>query len=826
MRSRVVLPIALALGLGFVSACGESEGTGPGSTGAITIEISKTSLSIVQGGSDVLTATITRSGGFTGSVTITTEGAPAGVTASVSNVTTSGSTTTGTITVAVAASVAPGSFSLTVKASGTGVSEVTKALSLTVTAIPAIGLSLTGSPLSVVQGASGSVTVNLTRTNFTGAVNLTIEGAPQGVTGTFNPASVSGTTSTLTIQVGASVAVGSYNLTVRAAGEGVTAQTAPLVLTVTLAAQAIGVSLSPPSLSLGQGASGDVTVTLTRTNFTGNINLTLEGAPQGVTGTFNPAAATGTSSTLTVQVGASVAAGNYSLTVRAAGQGVTDQTAPLALVVTAGSTGNYTLTTTPSGTVSLQQGATTSPTVNINRTGGFTGSVSLTVTGAPAGLTATLSPTSTTGNSSTLSLTASASLATGNYQLTVTGTATGLADQTVSLTVTITGGSGGSGNVSLDYGSCPASSQPIWMAYQDGTGPWTRVTPVNNVFTFNITQSKGGFAAVFPLSATVNTLSIQYFSQAELVGFTGVTRCPAPSGKTVTGSVANVAALQTALISLGGAGASASAAAPNFTLTNVASGTHDLVAYAGALTGPSGSDRGVIQRDLNPSPGGSVGAIDFTGGASFAPASGTITLTNPAGGETINQSMSYRTGSACDPATLYPVGLVSGNTFTAYGIPAAQQRATDLHSLMVTAINGTTSFRAAIEFFGALGNRNLALPAALPVPALTSLTGPYKRLRFQFTLPAEYSQSVTLLYADAGGSGSAVTMIATVAGYLGGQAVDLSVPDLSGVSGWSNAWAPASSATVLWNATGAGSNLTTACTANGRIVTGTQMGQI
>ncbi|MFN0178933.1 MAG: beta strand repeat-containing protein [Gemmatimonadales bacterium] len=827
MRSRVATSIrflAWVSGLAIVAGCGKIDGPGTGPGGSIVIEISKSALTIVQGGSDNLTATIARSGGFTGTVTIATEGAPPGVTAAASNVTTTGTTTTGTVTVSVAASVAPGTYNLTVRASGSGVDAVTKALTLTVTALPAIGITLTGSPLAVVQGASGSVTVNLTRTNFPGSVNLTVEGAPPGVTGTFNPAEVSGTTSTLTIQVAASVAAGSYNLTVRAAGQGVAAQTAALALTVTLMPQDIGLSLNPPTISLAQGASGDVAVTLTRTNFTANINLTLEGAPQGVTGTFAPAAATGTASTLTLQVGASVVAGSYNLVVRAAGQGVTDKTAPLALTVTAVVTGSYTLATTPGGTVTLQQGASTSPAVNINRTGGFTGSVSLTVTGAPVGLTATLNPTSTTGNSSALTVTASASLATGNYQLTILGTAAGVANQSVNLTVTITSGSGGSGNVSLDYSACSLSERPIWLAFQDGTsGPWTRVTPANNVFTFNITQSKGGVAAVFAVSGS-NTLSIQYFSQAELTGLSGAASCPAaPGGKTVTGSTANLTALQTASISLGGAFAGATLGAPNFTLSNVASGNQDLVGYAGSLLGPSASDRVVIQRDLNPAADGSVGTIDFTGGSSFAPASGSITLTN-AGTDMINHIMGYLVGN-CTAAALYAIGPVSGTTFTAYGIPGAQQRASDLHSLSVLAADGAgTSTRSAIEYFAALGNRNFALPAAMPVPTVAVLAGPYKRLQFQFTLPAEYSQSVTVAYSESG-SGNDVVLIATVAGYLGGQAVNLSVPDLSGVSGWDNAWAPASAATVMWNAAGSGSNLTSACSAGGRLVTAARTGQ-
>ncbi len=146
-----------------------------------------------------------------------------------------------------------------------------------------------------------------------------MSGAPAGVTGAFNPASATGNTSTLTVTVGASVAGGVYNLTVNGAGTP-GARSAALTLTVTATAVAnYTLSASPTSLSIAQGGSGTSTVTITRTNFTGAVALTLSGAPAGVTGSFNPASATGNSSTLTINVGASVAPGTYNLTINGAG---------------------------------------------------------------------------------------------------------------------------------------------------------------------------------------------------------------------------------------------------------------------------------------------------------------------------------------------------------------------------------------------------------------------------------------------------------------------------------------------------------------------------
>src|SRR5207247_2079194 len=174
-------------------------------------------------------------------------------------------------------------------------------------------LSLAPAALTIVQGATGNTTVTITRTNFTDAVTLSLGGAPTGVTGSFNPAAPTGTSAMLTVSVGAAVAPGVYNLTVDGTGSA-RKRAAPRTLTVS-AAPGSTLSLAPAALTIGQGATGNTTVTITRTNFTGAVTLSLGNAPTGVTGSFNPAAPTGTSSTVTLSVGAAVAPGVYNLTV-------------------------------------------------------------------------------------------------------------------------------------------------------------------------------------------------------------------------------------------------------------------------------------------------------------------------------------------------------------------------------------------------------------------------------------------------------------------------------------------------------------------------------
>src|SRR5436189_3255146 len=103
-------------------------------------------------------------------------------------------------------------------------------------------------------------------------------------------------------------------------------------------------SLAPAALTIVQGMTGTTTVTITRTNFTGAVTLSLGSAPTGVTGSFNPAAPTGTSSTLTVSVGAAVAPGVYNLTVDGAG---TPGSRSTPLTVTVSATPDYALSLSP-----------------------------------------------------------------------------------------------------------------------------------------------------------------------------------------------------------------------------------------------------------------------------------------------------------------------------------------------------------------------------------------------------------------------------------------------------------------------------------------------
>jgi subtilase family serine protease len=189
---------------------------------------------------------------------------------------------------------------------------------------------------------------------------------------------------------------------------------------------------SPSTLSIAQGSSGTSTITVVPSGgFSGSVSLSASGLPTGVTAGFNTNPTTSTS-TLTLTVGGSAATGTSTVTITGVSGSIT-QTTTVTLTVTGGP--SFTLTANPAS-LSIVQGTSGNSTITVVPAGGFTGSVTLSASGLPSGVTAGFSPNPTT-TTSTLTLTASASAATGTSTVTISGVSGSLnASTTLSLTVT------------------------------------------------------------------------------------------------------------------------------------------------------------------------------------------------------------------------------------------------------------------------------------------------------------------------------------------------------------------------------------------------------
>ena len=70
------------------------------------------------------------------------------------------------------------------------------------------------------------------------------------------------------------------------------------------------ITLNPTTLTILPGAADVTTVTLTRTDFDGEVTFSVSGAPAGITAGFAPPSTTGDNSTLTISASAITAPGD------------------------------------------------------------------------------------------------------------------------------------------------------------------------------------------------------------------------------------------------------------------------------------------------------------------------------------------------------------------------------------------------------------------------------------------------------------------------------------------------------------------------------------
>lgn len=807
-----VFRLVLAATAMSLAACGGSDDggtTNPPSVGGFTLALSQNTLSVTQGGTATVTANITRTGSFAGTVELSTENLPAGVTASFTPAAITSGTNSTTLTITAAAGVAAGSYNFTIRGKATGLADQTANVAMTVTAAPKIALALAPAAGSVVQGNSTAIATTVTRTNFTGAVTLAVTGQPTGVTTTV---ATNGDAGTITVNAAANAAVGTSTLTVTASGTGVANATATYALTITAAPTgSFTVAVAPAALTVQAGANGQATVTVTRTDFTGAVALAVTGAPNGVTTALGQSTLNNpdTATPLTIGVGGAVAAGNYPLTITATSGGAT-QTATLTLTVTAAPAGSIALALSATS-ATVNQGASTQFTVNITRTN-FAGNVTIQLAGLPAGVTPTITTSPTAGNAVTVQLAVGAATVPGSYGITVTGSGTGIANATTQFTLNVAQAPVGSGNVTWTFGFCDASEIPLWVAAQNGNGGWQQVVGTNNSYSFNIT-SGGGIAYVTKGISNEYEINFYFGSLAELQS-QGTAICPTAATKTVNGSVANLGTGAQAQVSLGSAFAQVMSPATTFTLSGVEAGTVDLVAarqaidFANPMAGYA-TNKLIIRRNLNPANGSTLPVLDFGAAEAFDPVSRTVTINGSAAGDQLFASSTYFTAN--QGFAVLGTTLASGTTGTYYGVPSAQQVASDLHVLVAASSNagggGTvTSSRIVTSVFKDAVDKSVTLGAALSTPTFTTLaSAPYLRSRVQLARQAEYNQFWAIGY---GQTGHAVSVVYSAA-YLGANAVDFSFPDFSGVSGWQNSWAPVSGSEITWNASASGWTLGT-----------------
>jgi len=379
-----------------------------------------------------------------------------------------------------------------------------------------------------------------------------------------------------------------------------------------------------------------------------------------------------------------------------------------------GSTTSPSFTLAPSAsTLSVTQGSSATDTISVTPENGFSGSVTLSASGLPSGVTAAFGTNPTTG-SSLVTFTASSTATAGTSTVTITGTSgSTTASTTISLTVasgactpttivpyiSVNGGSSwtqessatvSSTSTAVDLGPQPVSggtwswtgpsgytstsrqinSIPLSTGVNSYVATYTNTSSCKSTQAFAITVS--GSTAGFSLTPSASSLSIKQgasgtdtITVADTGGFTGsvaFTVSGLPSGVTASFSPAS--------------------STTSSVLTLTASSTATTGAYTVTVTGTSGTTTAstTFALSVSTSGGGSACEVDYTispqnssnfGAAITIKNGGTTTLSNWvltwafANGQTISSSWN---GTVAQSGASVTVSQQSGQTWE--NIPA------------------------------------------------------------------------------------------------------------------------------------------------------------
>lgn len=265
------------------------------------------------------------------------------------------------------------------------------------------------------------------------AFTATQASIPYGGSTTLTPVFANGTgsidqglgtvTSGVAVSTGALTATRTYTLTVSGSGTPATAQAT--------------VTVQPPPISVTVSSAGTDLLPRGTQQFTATV---VNSTNQAVTWSVQEGSAGGTISAAGLYTAPS-AVGSFHVV--ATSQADPTRSASAVVVVTT----PFTLSVTP---VAVEQGTPGTTRIQINRFAGFTGAVTLSGSGVPAGFAGFFETTSATGSAVGLSLEPGQAVAPGTYNLSITGTALGVSDNRT-LPVTVTGAQGSFQLAYIDY---------------------------------------------------------------------------------------------------------------------------------------------------------------------------------------------------------------------------------------------------------------------------------------------------------------------------------------------------------------------------------------
>jgi hypothetical protein len=431
-----------------LASCGKGSSTATVSTPIADFSLTSTpaTVALTAGGAGKqISVNAVPANGFSGKVAVSIGGLPAGVTANPATLTLTPGTAQ-SVTLTAASTTAAGNATLTLTgASGTLTHSATVTTTIS-TAAPAADFSLTATPATVALTAGGAakqISLNAVPANgFTGSVAVAISGLPTGVTA--NPASLTltpGTAQSVTLTAASTAVAGNATLTLTGTSGSLTHSVA-VTATITAAAPATDFSLTatPATVALTAGGAGkQISVKAVPANgFTGKVALSISGLPTGVTA--SPATLTltpGTAQSVTLTAASTAAAGNATLTLKGTSGSLTHSITVAVTISTAAPAANFSLTLSPASLTISAGAADAKTSVLATAANSFSGTVAVSISGLPAGVTASPATlTLTPGTAQSVTLSAASSTAAATASITFTGVS-GSLTHSASLALTV-----------------------------------------------------------------------------------------------------------------------------------------------------------------------------------------------------------------------------------------------------------------------------------------------------------------------------------------------------------------------------------------------------
>jgi uncharacterized membrane protein len=259
-------------------------------------------------------------GNFNSAVTFSVAGLPSGVTATFAPAALAApGSGTSILSLTAAGSATPGQYRFAVSATGGGVVRYANLL-LTVIGPPSFALKTDVTSLALVAGATFNTAVGIVPQNgFNSPITWTVGTLPVGITVSFSSNTIGNANNGVTMMVQTASSLPAANYSIAISG---TSGAASSTVAIALSIGSIQVGVGSPALTVARGGRVSTPITVTATNFAGNVLFSMTGLPGGVDYTLAPMTMIGPgTNTLTIAPQASVTPGIYTVTLRTAAGG-------------------------------------------------------------------------------------------------------------------------------------------------------------------------------------------------------------------------------------------------------------------------------------------------------------------------------------------------------------------------------------------------------------------------------------------------------------------------------------------------------------------------